>query len=238
MCGYQVIICDVYHGEPNQRWTFHKITDDHPPSYTKQIHIGPVPPGLYWLGQPSEAHKSADKQAIPPGQAPSTAALGATARIPLGDEDKAYAHLSAIAGGPWLHQIWALEPGRRGYRLRNVGMDAYLNYIETEPVLESASVSSGLFSVTEWSLAVYKGRSSKDLPDWLVRPCADHNVSIGVEKGYLFNKLQAKTLNTWIEEGRKGSVSFRWRFEAVHERLLDTSFSTAAADELLKRPHV
>ncbi|KAG8914099.1 hypothetical protein FRC02_005113, partial [Tulasnella sp. 418] len=185
-CGDQVLVCDDCHGEPNQQWTFERINDDHLPLRNKQIYIGPVPPGLYWLGQPGEAHEYAHWRNIPPDGVPSIAALGATARLPLGDENQAYAHLAPVADGPWLHQIWALEPGRHGYRLRNVALNAYLNYVDSEPVLESTV--SGFLSVTEWSLAKDKESDPKDRRDYLVRPSADRNVAIGVKKGDLFNQ--------------------------------------------------
>ncbi|KAG8954518.1 hypothetical protein FRC03_011470, partial [Tulasnella sp. 419] len=216
--GDRVIICDDFHGKPNQQWIFNKIADDHPPSYTRQIYLGPVPAGIYWLGQPCEAPESPDGKIVLPTQAPSTAALGASARLPLSDTGKSYAHLSAITDGPWLHQIWVLEPGRHGYRFRNVALNAYLNYIKAEPVLESSS--SGSLSITEWSLA-----KNKDLPDWLVRPSADHNIIIGISKGDSFNKLRAKTFAAWMEEKKKGLVYIGWRFEPVEEKFLDVSFS-------------
>ncbi|KAG8948141.1 hypothetical protein FRC03_000818 [Tulasnella sp. 419] len=216
--GIQVVVRDGMRVNFSQQWTFVKLSDElPPPPFTKQVFIGPVPPGLYWLGQPYEAHQSYGKS-IPMGQAPSTSALGATACEGLEEGNLARVHLSAVGDVPWPHQIWALEPGRRGYRLRNVAINAYLNYLQSEPVLES--ISDGPASISEWSLARDSESSASDAVDWLIRPCADYNVILGITKGENFNKLLARTSQAWSKKKKEGVMYRRWRFEPLEERAL------------------
>ncbi|KAG8923343.1 hypothetical protein FRC02_011213 [Tulasnella sp. 418] len=203
------------HGKENQRWFFEKIVDDKPPSYTKQVYIGPLPAGAYWLGQPHEG--GGPSTAI---KARSSAALTAAARFPLNEDSTAPAHLSAIpVDGLWPNQIWIVEPGVRGYRLKNQATQSYLNCVNCEPLLESNA--HGILAFAEWSMKKKEIGDSSEVPDWWIRPSSDHNVVLGVSKGDMFNKVRVKPLREYDQEGKTNWVYTRWRFEPMDERLLE-----------------
>ncbi|KAG8909633.1 hypothetical protein FRC02_007654, partial [Tulasnella sp. 418] len=102
-----------------------KVDDIQPPSYSRKSHLGPVPAGIYTF-------------------------RAVTARLPLDDDGNANTHLEPIGNGPWPHQIWSLESGRRGHRIKNLGIGAYMSYVDSKILLEN--MEEGSSSVTEWGL--------------------------------------------------------------------------------------
>jgi len=188
-----------------------------PPAYAASAepplatYSGPLRPGKYWLGQP-------DEQTWPKArEAPSTAALSANTRYPLRGDSTASTHLSAIGNGPWPNQIWTLESGHRGYRLRNEATESCLNYVNGAPVLEAYTTDTSLHSNTEWVLHTVAVNGPNDLPSFIVRPRANEGVWLGATKGGNFNKCHMVSQSSFFW-GKW--VYGEWRFEPVPEDLV------------------
>ncbi|KAG8937155.1 hypothetical protein FRC02_003830 [Tulasnella sp. 418] len=190
-CNGARLITSDFHGGNNQRWVFKKVDDIRPPSYNRKSYIGPVPPGVYWFGQPyRKATKLPDVDNISLRKLPSVLALGVTSRLTPEDEEHADIHLVPIRNGPWPHQIWAVESGRKGYRIRNLGINAYLSYVDSNLVFDNAV--DGSTSVTEWVPKQDSATDISDIFDAYIRPSFDYNLGWGVTlNAKLFNEVCA-----------------------------------------------
>ncbi|KAG8939806.1 hypothetical protein FRC03_006012 [Tulasnella sp. 419] len=148
--GTPLIMWDDFHRSANQRFILERVDDIQPPSYRNKPYVGPVPPGIYWFGQPYyDLTKPAERKGISSWRKlPSVLALGVTSCLPPEDEQPANIHLLPSGDGPWPHQIWEVESGRKGYRIRNLGINAYLSYVDSKLVFDNAV--EGTTSVTEW----------------------------------------------------------------------------------------
>ncbi|KAG8923341.1 hypothetical protein FRC02_011211 [Tulasnella sp. 418] len=157
--GTNIILFDA-HGDVNQRWRFEKAEDKQFSIDNKFAYVGQVPAGVYWLGQPHEGGGAAKV-----GKAPSKAALSVAAFRPLKEDLTTTLHLS-VAGvnGPGPNQIWAVEPGAHGYRLKNIGTNSYLNCVDRVLVMESAL--RGIAGVAEWVFKKNTSRDPQERPDW------------------------------------------------------------------------
>ncbi|KAG8923942.1 hypothetical protein FRC02_010788 [Tulasnella sp. 418] len=221
--GSKVMVCTDYHGNTNQQWTFQKIVDDQPSLLTKQIFVGPVPPGLYWLGHPYIT--------INAGESAPMGALGVATRFPPKDDYKAFAYLMPIEEHPLLHQVWVVECARHGYRLKSAAIDSYLNYYRREAIVESNLPDWQ--SASEWTLSK-KEVDKQDKVSWRIHTCTDEDVIVGVNTHNPVNKLHAKFSRNWTE--LEGNTYLNWRFEPVEEKWIDFSSDIAAVAKQLQQP--
>ncbi|KAG8953563.1 hypothetical protein FRC03_011728 [Tulasnella sp. 419] len=208
--GNHLILYNVA-GHPNQCYTLKRV-DDPPPSYGRQSYVGPVPPGIYWIGQPSENGGPGVA-----GKAPTTSGLSASTTTPLTEGKVIPVHLSAAEDGPLQSQIWSFECGTRGYRIRHLDTNTYLHLVNREPVLEYTG-SIGQVAFTEWQL---ERKHGDILPAYHIRPLVDLGLLIGVTKGDTFNRLRAKGLLQFGWEMVWSWVYLEWRLEPADENILD-----------------
>ncbi|KAG8938574.1 hypothetical protein FRC03_007102 [Tulasnella sp. 419] len=210
--GAQLVLNDAG-GYTRQLFRFHPVKGD--TLTAEQSYIGPVPPGKYWIGQPSE--NGGPWVAC---KAPTTAALSASAPESLVKGGTTIpVHLSAVGVGrvPLKTQVWSLECGIRGYRLKHVDSDTYLNLVNREPVLERGAL--GPSSSTEWELERVYGNK---LPAYKIRPSVDLSLLMGVTKGDSFNRLRTKPLIQFGFEMLWAWVYLEWRLEPVEMSTLDS----------------
>ncbi|KAG8953564.1 hypothetical protein FRC03_011729 [Tulasnella sp. 419] len=193
-----------------QGWKFEWVEAEEPPLYARNIYIGPVPPGIYWLGQADE-----NVGVAAAAKAPSVAGLTVAARLPLQEGEAASLHLSPVGNAPWPNQMWAVESGARGYRFRNLGTDTYLNYVNREPVAEPSSTGPSYSS--EWCLKKPPSQAEGDLSAYIISPSADLNCLLAIMTNESFKKLGVKQPSFF-----QGPWSYMaWRFEPVDEMVLD-----------------
>ncbi|KAG8957240.1 hypothetical protein FRC03_010346 [Tulasnella sp. 419] len=150
----------------------------------KPKYIGKVPPGLYWLGQPQE-----ESGIMRSRKALSVAALSVAAARPLKPDVAAPAHMFTIGvDGTFYNQIWEIEAGLHGYRLKNVGTKSYLNCLNRAPAAES--VINGIAGVTEWIFRKDPTLDKNDILDFWIHPSTDHNMVLGVSKSDTLYQVQ------------------------------------------------
>ncbi|KAG8921288.1 hypothetical protein FRC02_000327 [Tulasnella sp. 418] len=155
------VLARDYSAPTNQHmmWRFVRDPSDEPPSYHINAFVGPIPSGLYWLGQAEIRTKAAGVAATHP----SAGALTVNARFPLENQSTASLNLVPISDGPWPHQMWTIESGRRGYRLKNVGTNSYLTLHNREAVVEANSPGA---SPSEWCIKVFPKRNPGDIDSY------------------------------------------------------------------------
>ncbi|KAG8912604.1 hypothetical protein FRC02_005920, partial [Tulasnella sp. 418] len=195
-------------------WHFEEIPDEDedPPSYLSSTYIGPLPPRAYWIGQP-DGNNSAEVAA----KAASAAGITVSARLPLAERETAPIHLDAVWKAPWPNQIWILEPGTHGYRLKNLGTNTYLTYLESEPVVQQCS--SGVTSSSEWRITrvkkVFKNNVGVRI-SYTISPLADVNyVLTSLLYTSTFNKIGVSPSEQGIFSKTVGYKE--WRFESIDE---------------------
>ncbi|KAG8939637.1 hypothetical protein FRC03_006151 [Tulasnella sp. 419] len=198
---------------PNGRyseWSFVQDHDDEPPFYNGGgVHMGPIPPGLYWLGQ-AEILVTTGEQAA---KNPTVGALTVASRSLGQANSTSPLHLSAISGDePWHHQIWAIELGKRGYRLRNIGANAHLSLINREAVAELSTPGS---SYCEWSISMIPKRNPTDIESFTISPVTDLNSSLATHFQSLFYKVQVKQIQWW-----HAFWHIEWRINAIRPEAL------------------
>ncbi|KAG8923940.1 hypothetical protein FRC02_010786 [Tulasnella sp. 418] len=170
-------------GDTNQRWLFEEVEHQIPRIPNTRSWIGRVPAAVYWLGQPHEAGGLSQTR-----RAASTAALTVASLRELEADQTTTAHLCAVGlDYPWPNQIWVLQPGLHGYQIKNMGTNAYLNYVNHEPVMDSALLGNS--GITEWT--VFQAFSQDNIKGWYIRPSSDHNVVLGVTRGDTFNQVSS-----------------------------------------------
>ncbi|KAG8918322.1 hypothetical protein FRC02_002460 [Tulasnella sp. 418] len=117
---------------------------------------------------------------------PSVAAITVAARFPLDIGHTTHIQLSGIGDAPWPNQIWTLESGVHGYRLKNLASAAYLNYIDRKPVMESIVYVS---YATEWVFVPVE--EQREYPAYHIKPVTDSTVILGCVRGESFNKANS-----------------------------------------------
>ncbi|KAG8941338.1 hypothetical protein FRC03_004636 [Tulasnella sp. 419] len=203
-----------WHGKLNQRWGLERVMDEKPPSYHGQAYIGAVPAGIYWLGQPQlEEERSLRRSRT----APSTAALSVAATRPLMPDIAAPAYLYPIGvDGPFSNQIWEIEAGMHGYRLKNIATKSYLNCVNR--VLVAEPLIHGPAGATEWIFRKDPTLSRNDILDFWIHPSIDHALIMGVGINGIVHQARVKSLDEYQNELQ---INFtQWRLEAVEESSL------------------
>ncbi|KAG8954519.1 hypothetical protein FRC03_011471 [Tulasnella sp. 419] len=210
--GLKVHLWD-WHGAPNQRWILERIADKLPPPCDGPTYVGVIPAGIYWLGQPQEAIGSCRDR-----NAQSKAGLSVAAARPLASYRTASAHLFTIgADGPFSNQIWEIEAGINGYRLKNMGTKSYLNCLNRALVAEPPS--DGYAGVTEWIFRQDTTLDHNGITDFWIHPSTDHTLILGVSKSDMLHQACVKPLNEYQNEVNTNFT--QWRFEAVEEGSLE-----------------
>ncbi|KAG8945099.1 hypothetical protein FRC03_001805 [Tulasnella sp. 419] len=147
---------------------------------------------------------------------PSVAAITVAARFPLDIGHTTHIQLSGIGDAPWPNQIWTLESGVHGYRLKNLASAAYLNYIDRKPVMESIVYVS---YATEWVFVPVE--EQREYPAYHIKPVTDSTVILGCVRGESFNKMCVSSIdNLHSRAGPSGYAYTCFRCETVAERAL------------------
>ncbi|KAG8957238.1 hypothetical protein FRC03_010344 [Tulasnella sp. 419] len=201
-----------FHGDTNQRWLIEEVENQLPQIPTSRGWFGRIPSGVYWLGQPHEAGGLSQAR-----KAPSIAALTVASLRTLEADQTTAAHLCATGlDYPWPNQIWVLEPGRHGYKLRNLGTESYLNYVNHEPVMDSAVLGDS--GIAEWT--VLRAYTENETMAWYIRPSSDDDVILGVTKDDMFNQMRVKPLSDYTKRSESDWNYIEWRLEPVDESKL------------------
>ncbi|KAG8920078.1 hypothetical protein FRC02_001176 [Tulasnella sp. 418] len=199
-----------WHGRYNQQWMFERVMDEQPPSYNGEFYLGAIPAGIYLLGQPEEESKKAQ----------SKAALSVAATRPVQPKVAASTHLSIIGiDGPFPNQIWDVEAGLHGYRLKNIATKSYLNCVNRTLVAES--LSNGPAGATEWIFGTDLSTSQNDVVDFRIHPSIDHTLILGVSMTGIFHHARVKPLAEYLNELKTNFT--QWRLEAVEESSLESA---------------
>ncbi|KAG8958615.1 hypothetical protein FRC03_008954, partial [Tulasnella sp. 419] len=181
--GIKALFLGTYNGNISEKWVLEKVEVAEKAPYCPYRYIGPVPAGVYWLGH-------ADEKEPNMSISPSVAAITVAARFPLDIGHTTHIQLSGIGDAPWPNQIWELESGVHGYRLKNLGTASYLNYVDRRPVMES--VAYGNSFATEWAFVLVEEKRA--YPSYHIKPVSDLSVVLGCVQGESFNKMSVSSI--------------------------------------------
>ncbi|KAG8921289.1 hypothetical protein FRC02_000328 [Tulasnella sp. 418] len=165
----------------HRSWLFIEEPGDEPPLYRRNSHIGPIPSGVYWLGQAEIRTTSVPNAA----KLLSTGALTVTSQA-LQEQSATPLHLSPLQDRPWPHQVWMIESGMRGYSLKNLVTNTYLTLVDREVVTETLSPDSVPF---EWSIREFSRRRPDDIQSYTLSPSTDLSCFLTINFDSAFNKV-------------------------------------------------